>query len=518
VPKAKTSGIRPAAAVPTVKARRVVPRTTAPAADDLPPSVPVVPLEGSRKGTGGNGTPPRLPGTGNDRPLPARLKERIKGELTAGEKLIWLGQPWDKAVFYKTLGKVACGLGVAALSGAVLALFLLVVRNENTGPLATAVACGVLGLFTAGGLGFAALTPGRDRRWAQNTLYSVTNRRAVVILRHPETPGTAESYYPNRLRFMFRRDSRFARGGGDLILAAETKMVEREKRHPGTRERGYERKAVSTFFGFMSIARVEEVEDLIRRTLVEPLSAPSAAPSTASGDSYAVVPKGAGARRPVPLTRAGPAVWEVPDHLRDRLDKELGRGERVVWAGRPSVRIVVLRCLVLPALALVVAALAVIGLLDPLLKQVGLVPDQDRRWVGWPLLAYVAFGATLVPLTRWWKAVRTGYVLTDRRALVWRPGFLGLLGKEVYRPDQLLGMRRRPSWVFGDEAGDVIFRSVTTITKTIYKDRHGRESTRPPSYSIRTVYYGFLAIYQSDEVERLIRETLLEPLIDGSAH
>jgi hypothetical protein len=63
-------------------------------------------------------------------------------------------------------------------------------------------------------------------------------------------------------------------------------------------------------------------------------------------------------------------------------------------------------------------------------------------------------------------------------------------------------MRRMGSWIFGGDAGDLVFRSVTTITTT----HHSRGGT---STSVSTTYYGFLGIRELDHIEGLIRQTLL---------
>ena len=63
-------------------------------------------------------------------------------------------------------------------------------------------------------------------------------------------------------------------------------------------------------------------------------------------------------------------------------------------------------------------------------------------------------------------------------------------------------MRRMQSWFFGADAGDLVFRSVTTITTT----HHQRGGT---STSVQTTYFGFIGIRNLEEIECLIRETLL---------
>ena len=56
-----------------------------------------------------------------------------------------------------------------------------------------------------------------------------------------------------------------------------------------------------------------------------------------------------------------------------------------------------------------------------------------------------------------------------------------------------------------DDAGDVVFKSMTTITH-----HHGRHGS---STSSSTTYWGFLAIRKSRDVEALLRETLIDPYL-----
>ena len=67
-------------------------------------------------------------------------------------------------------------------------------------------------------------------------------------------------------------------------------------------------------------------------------------------------------------------------------------------------------------------------------------------------------------------------------------------------------MRRGDSWLLAD-GGDLIFRSVTTIRHST--SRHGHSSR-----SVTRTHYGFLAIARVKEVEKLVRETLIDPFAD----
>jgi hypothetical protein len=110
-----------------------------------------------------------------------------------------------------------------------------------------------------------------------------------------------------------------------------------------------------------------------------------------------------------------------------------------------------------------------------------------------------------VPLYRWKMAQRSCYALTNRRALVFRQGLFGP-SRESYSPAEVAQMRRGDSWLF-EAGGDVIFRTVTVV-RTSYNRRGGA------STSVTTTHYGFLAIARVREVEKLVRETLIDPFVD----
>jgi hypothetical protein len=123
-----------------------------------------------------------------------------------------------------------------------------------------------------------------------------------------------------------------------------------------------------------------------------------------------------------------------------------------------------------------------------------------------PLILLIpAVGGVVVPVLRWKLAQGTIYALTNRRALVYKQGLFGPT-RESYSPLEVAQMRRADSWLF-QAAGDVIFRSVTVITTS-------RNSRGGSSSSTSTTHYGFLAIAHVKEVEKLVRETLIDRFVD----
>lgn len=194
----------------------------------------------------------------------------------------------------------------------------------------------------------------------------------------------------------------------------------------------------------------------------------------------------------------------VPEDIQDRIAQELTKGEKLYWVGMPSRRIVLLRSLWGPIVGVFVLIVALVVALSMAAQ-----PGGGVLAMLVPGFFGVVFGAGMfcVPFYNLWKAARTCYALTSRRAIVWQAGWFGHVEMENYNPARLANMWRRDMWFFGKGGGDLVFRSTTTITVS-----HSRRGGTSVSES--TTYYGFLAIENAKEVERLVREVLVDKVID----
>jgi hypothetical protein len=200
--------------------------------------------------------------------------------------------------------------------------------------------------------------------------------------------------------------------------------------------------------------------------------------------------------------------FPVPDHMRERIEEELSKGEKVVWVGQPSRRIILIRTI--PAMIFT----GIFGLLFGGFFFFGAVIAmfKGQASIGAVLIAlfillFLIGIIILQPIYALWKAKRTCYVLTNRRCIVWLCQWHGGIRTDNYTPAQLTNMRRADMWVFGKGGGDVIFRTMTVITTT-YRQRGGS------STSVTEYRYGFLAVERCRDVEKLIRETLLDRFLD----
>jgi hypothetical protein len=187
----------------------------------------------------------------------------------------------------------------------------------------------------------------------------------------------------------------------------------------------------------------------------------------------------------------------------------MSKGEKLIWCGQPAKRVVMIKAI----LQFCIAG-AFIFLLGAGFVIAGLVNTRQHGGLLIPgfVMVAVAIGMSLAPFYKIWQAGRTCYVLTNRRCIVWACNWLGAVEMQNYNPGQLVNMFRRDMWFFGKGAGDVVFKTVTIITTTTRSGRgagFGGSST-----SMTTYYYGFLAVENVRAIERLVRETLTDKLMD----
>jgi hypothetical protein len=194
----------------------------------------------------------------------------------------------------------------------------------------------------------------------------------------------------------------------------------------------------------------------------------------------------------------------LPPHLAERVTSELTAGELVVWAAQPSpavTRRAAIQGIAVTGCGVLVAGVIALGLLGA----GGNGTAMGAIFGGFALLFLVAM--VLAPRAVFRQAARTCYVLTNRRAIVSVAWLFSEGEIDSYSPAQLQGMQRRDSWwVRG--AGDLVFRTRTTVTVTTYRDS-------PATVREKVTRYGFLGIDNVREVEKLVREALVNPLTDN---
>jgi hypothetical protein len=180
--------------------------------------------------------------------LSPALAARLDAELTPDERLVWTGQPRPDLAIRPAYCLAPFGLVFAGIA----ACWMVAATAIGITPFAL---CG-LPFIAVGGL--FALSPLWLRRRAEQTLYALTNRRALVLEPSLWGPGVVRSYTAAGLGKMFRRER--ADGSGDLVFDEYTTRTTDSEGMVST---------ATHWRGFLAVSDVRTVEDLVRRTLLD---------------------------------------------------------------------------------------------------------------------------------------------------------------------------------------------------------------------------------------------------------
>lgn len=201
----------------------------------------------------------------------------------------------------------------------------------------------------------------------------------------------------------------------------------------------------------------------------------------------------------------------LPPELEARVRAELSGGEQLLWVGQPRPSRFARQGipLVLFGIPWTAFALFWMGCASmPLLGWAGggrnLAPGGGPgAWFGGFFACFPLFGVPFVLIGLWmltspyWlrrKAKRTFYALTDRRAILWEPGWFGSGEVRSYGPNQLTKTIRKD---LSDGGGDLVFEEIVTVN---------RNSDGPTTSTTR---HGFMGIDNVRGVEELLRKALL---------
>jgi hypothetical protein len=227
-----------------------------------------------------------------------------------------------------------------------------------------------------------------------------------------------------------------------------------------------------------------------------------------NGTGHAPAPAAAPAARPrTPAPPAPDAVLAengLSAEERERLKGALASGERLVWAGKPVVRWAFIRAWGIGAGLLFTTVVLVVILV--LTSKDGLLTGAGGMLIFVGLLL-AAFGFTVAgvawPYLQRWYATRVVYAVTTRRALSWNPNYFGKVSLSEYEPEDIAKLYRTDITPGPDGVGNIIF-GVTARRK---KTREGVEITYRR--------YGFFLLRGAADVERILRETLVDPYLDA---
>jgi hypothetical protein len=483
--------------------------------------------------------------TFDDLEIPAPFRTTVEKQLTANEKMLWIGRPSrNRQVHPRHPIPPSVGIGMIVLAGVLLMAVLGaagIPPKLGPGHVFGCFAAGVLGLIGSAIVFLPRLN--KPEKWCRSC-YVVTNRRALLVEQTP-LGMNAQTYLPHQLVGLERRDHAEVAGAGDLVF--EYILTLGSTVNPNTG--GFLQQGPTSPSldpqrvprGFVCLDQVREVEDLIRMALLLQLEAALdsgalceatcacgvtlEAPVVVAGKSVTCPRCAAVVAMPERNDDAGSAIvcredGAVPAELKEKLLAGLDRSEKPVWIGRPLPRLVLLRngvYLAISGLGILAALIWLAVTLAPARAAAprpqpgkkAAAPAATANPLSNPLppigLLVVSAAISAVPLVRWWSATRTAYAITTRRALVYTQGLFGPT-RDSYAPLEVSGVRRSNSWLVSG-SGDLIFRTVQIISSK-------RSNTGMWSNSVRTVHYGLLAIPHLDEVEKLLRQTLIDPFVD----
>lgn len=462
--------------------------------------------------------------------VPGEMKDSLREQLEEDEEIVWIGRPLPELMLRKAKIAWIVGFVMVALAAGSFALgFLFSETIPMIGPILFGV-CLLLFCIPC------FLVPTLVRRGIPSRpCYVITNQRVFVYF--GSRMGIKAYNRRQLMTMMERRESRWVEGAGDLIFE-RTVSYEADTTSTG---RSVARKRVEEQ-GFTDMANVRDVENLIRKTII--LRTPTAAEAKAdaapakkpAAESKTKKPaKPAAEEDNIKSVRRG-GSWltedeaaeltdgdraasedksggggreliddsELPDKLKARIHNHIYEDESVLWVGQPHQKIIFMRAL-FPAGFLLFFA-CVMG---------GMMLFSSSVPVNVPTILVsigMLIGGLLFPVVQRLKAHHTGYMLTSKRCVVFEPNFIGQVKATAYMPDIVAKMRRQNAWSLKG-GGDLIFRTVTTITTKHSRDRR-TGAPRGSSTSVTQTHYGFLAIDNVDRVETLINKRLVEPYLD----
>jgi hypothetical protein len=189
--------------------------------------------------------------------FPPAMSAQIQSELAAGERLVWAGRAHPHAtVGWRMLPiSLGCFLPCACLfllGGALFVGVPLVPQQEHDVWGVYALVMGVV--FLGFGVALTAVVLVEYSR-VRRTCYALTDRRAIVWRPAQGTTGLeVRSFWPSDLKTVYRIDR--GDGSGDVVFQEIDAAV-------GARPQVVRQ-------GFLGVWHVRHVEELLRRTLLQP--------------------------------------------------------------------------------------------------------------------------------------------------------------------------------------------------------------------------------------------------------
>ena len=178
--------------------------------------------------------------------LPLGLQSLLDQELNKGEELRWSCQPSVSRAVIKSLALVAFAVIWLAIS---LSVAFMMYKGTQEGKDVPTMAVVMISIFLLIGL-LMVTSPFWAARRARNTVYAITNSRAIIL--NKGLSINIQSFSSEKMADIIKRIR--SDGSGDLIFERHISY------HPS--RKGRTRRKV-TEIGFFGIPRVNEVEDML---------------------------------------------------------------------------------------------------------------------------------------------------------------------------------------------------------------------------------------------------------------
>lgn len=191
----------------------------------------------------------------------------------------------------------------------------------------------------------------------------------------------------------------------------------------------------------------------------------------------------------------------------ERVEAELGDGERLIWAEQPVVGRYARQALPIVLFGIPFTAFALFWMASAWVMMFGF-PGGGREVQGPGLpfslfpyfgIPFVLVGLGMLSSPFWYsrQAKRTCYALTSQRAIIWQGSTFGSVSVRSYGAEALGKISRTEH---PDGSGDLVLEQI--VEEGTDSDGHR---------TARTIRHGFIAISNVKQVEALLRRTLTRP-------
>jgi hypothetical protein len=213
------------------------------------------------------------------------------------------------------------------------------------------------------------------------------------------------------------------------------------------------------------------------------------------------------------------ADTDIPENYQEEVRQELGRNEKILWVGRSSEKIVRAKSWIAVPIGALFAVIGIGMAIFGFLKLEGGVGiGVGCGGIFFALVGTLAmFAPKFIHMSLPRRAV---YVVTTRHCMIYDPA-RSLTGQNtIYRFNaiQLQNMKKEGSWFLKGGGSLVMDTEIEIVTHGTQAGPRGFGGRRGmgggPSTSTREIKIGFIDVADVNEVEKVVREALLDRMTD----